>query len=55
MAFSVLFAAFLLKLTPDSWVQKMPEFNENEKPKGWIMENYAKSKKGENAEEYKQV
>ena len=53
VAFSVLFAAFLLKLTPDSWVQNMPEFNENEKPKGWIMENYAKQKKGENSEEYK--
>ena len=55
MAFSVLFVAFLLKLTPGSWVEKMPDFDENEKPKGWIMENYAKQKKDENPEEYKAV
>lgn len=33
----------------------MPDFDENEKPKGWIMENYAKQKKDENPEEYKAV
>ena len=55
MAFTVLFSAFLLKLTPGSWVEKMPDFDENEKPKGWIMENYAKQKNDENPEEYKAV